>query len=53
MPCLVTLVKFRARQGRLWQGLRTKAHYSCFEDEDAARGVTGRPEDGKRCQAGL
>jgi len=31
-----------------WQGLRTKTHLGCIEDEDAARGVTGRPERGER-----
>jgi len=38
----------RARQRRLWQGLRTKPHFTCFEDEDTARGVTGRRQRGKR-----
>lgn len=52
MPREMTLSKSRTRQGCLCQGLRTKAHYSCFEDQDAARGVAGRPEAGKRCRAG-
>ena len=37
---------------RLWQGLRTKLHFTCFEDEDAARGATGLPERGKRWWSG-
>ena len=52
MPCPVTLVISRARQGCLWQGPRTKAHFMCFEDEDAASGASGRPESGKRCRTG-
>lgn len=52
MPWEVTLAKSRTRQGCLCQGLRTKTHYSRFEDRDAAGGVAGRAEAGKRCRAG-
>jgi nitroreductase len=52
VPWPGTLAMLRARQGRLWQGLRTKAHFTCVEDEDTARGVPGRRQRAKRLWSG-
>ena len=52
MPWPVTLVMLGVSQGRHWQVRRTKAHMGCIEDEDVTRGVTGRPQRGKRCRSG-
>src|SRR5690242_21800529 len=46
-PRPVTLLMFRARQGRRSQGRTTKEVALTFEEEDAASGGTGRPEPGR------